>query len=188
MNKYKIMSAKQKLLTLDEFAEEIMAEKQPRALIILGTSQIEIQLRNLIQSFILPKKSKTNDADELLDGDTPLSTFSSRIKIAVRLGLIDVNLANQLNKLREIRNIAAHWTRFRILDSPLKDKVRDLQLLITARRSYKLTVERFYDDEELNDIQSLQAMLLTLSAIIASLENKFQNESLLKMYPPLIVN
>jgi hypothetical protein len=167
-----------KILTFDEFADELLAEQQPRALVILASSQIDIQLRNLIESFFWPKTSKTKDPDELLDGDTPLSTFSSRIKLCARLGLIDTALMNALNQLRTIRNMAAHWTVFGISESPLKEELRKFKALITARTSYQLTVDKFYGDDPLSDFQSFQACLLNISVLLASIETEVPNRAL----------
>ena len=96
-----------KQLSFDEFADELMVESQPRALIILATSQIDFQLRNILEKYLWLKSAKEKNEDEMLDGDNPLGTFSSRIKIAKRLGLIDAELYSVLNKLRDIRNSAA---------------------------------------------------------------------------------
>jgi len=102
------MRKEPKTLTFDEFADELLAERQPRALVILASAQIDTQLRRVIEGFLWQKPGKAKEADELFDGEGPLSTFSSRIKIALRLGIIDARLADALNKLRDVRNQAAH--------------------------------------------------------------------------------
>src|SRR5437773_1203134 len=103
------MRKEPKTLTFDEFADELMQEPQPRALVILASAQIDYQVRGLLDDFLWPKAAKPKEADELLDGDNPLSSFSSRIKMCHRLGLMDDGLANALHKLRAVRNQAAHW-------------------------------------------------------------------------------
>lgn len=177
------MRKEPKSLSFDEFADELLLEKQPRAIVILGSAQIDTQLRNIIESFIWPKAGKPNEVDELLDGDNPLSTFSSRIKISFRLGLIDERLLNALNKIREIRNQAAHWITFGVSDAPLRDQLKHLNAIITNRRSYSLTVSRFFTEEQkLNELETLQAMLLTLSAILGSIESRIHSKSLSTTY------
>jgi hypothetical protein len=131
------MRKEPKVLNFDEFAEELLAEKQPRALVILVSVKIDVQLRLLIETHLLPKFTKTNEDDELLDGMNPLSTFSSRIKICRRLGLIDDSLAGAIDKLRDIRNLAAHWISFGIADSP-RDLLRQLPRLADAEAQYKV--------------------------------------------------
>lgn len=60
----------------------------------------------------------TASADELLVGDSPLATFSSRIKIAVCLGLIDDRVKRDLNIIRAIRNEFAHQRGDLSFESP----------------------------------------------------------------------
>src|SRR5262245_52021169 len=114
------MRKEPRTLTFDEFADELMQERQPRALVILASAQIDYQIRSLLEEFLWPKASKPSAPDELFDGDNPLSSFSSRIKMCRRLGLLDDRLAGALHNLREIRNQAAHWISFGVADAPLK--------------------------------------------------------------------
>jgi hypothetical protein len=75
-------------------------------------AQTDTQLRSLCEAFLFKKSAKEKDDEELLDGDNPISTFSSRIKICKRLGLIDQALDDALNTLRSISNQSAHWISF----------------------------------------------------------------------------
>ncbi|MGD1083654.1 MAG: hypothetical protein ABSA47_02760 [Verrucomicrobiota bacterium] len=85
---------------LDEFARET-----DRAAVVLGAAKLDLQLYHLLQKVLLPNPCGT---DELLDGDAPLGTFSSRINLCYRLGLIDGVLARALHLIRKIRNSFAH--------------------------------------------------------------------------------
>jgi hypothetical protein len=156
-------------LGFDEFADELLKEKQPRALVILAAAKIDTQLRSLVEKILLPKAAKPTESDELLEGDNPLSTFSARTKICHRLGLIDDSIANTLDRLRGIRNQAAHWVTFGLGDAPLRDQCKHFRDLIQGRRSYKLTVERFFVDTDLDDFAALQATLLTVAVLLESL-------------------
>ena len=166
------------MLTFDEFADELLAESQPRALVILASAKIDTQLREVLEGFLWPKAGTVKDSDELFDGDGPLSTFSSRIKMALRLGIIDESFANALDKLRDIRNKAAHWISFGVAEAPLRDQLKNLQSLVAGRRSYKLTVSRFFTEGKLNDFESLQAILLTLSVLLGSIHDTVPERSL----------
>lgn len=182
------MRKEPKTLTFDEFADELLAEHQPRALVILASAQIDTQLRQVVEGFLWPKVGKAKDADELFDGESPLSSFSSRIKIAVRLGIIDGHLADALDKLRDVRNQAAHWISFGVADAPLRDQLKHLQSLVADRRSYKLTVAKFFTESQLNDFESLQAVLLTLSVLLGSIHSTIAERSLPKTQPPIKVD
>lgn len=76
-----------------------------RAAVILGAAKIEALLGQILERFLLPS---TSSIDDLLEGDSPLATFSSRIKLCHRAGLIDDHLAKLLNTFRRLRNGFAH--------------------------------------------------------------------------------
>ena len=175
------MRKEPKTLSFDEFADGLLSERQPRALVILASAQIDTQLRNVLEAFLWEKAGKSKDPDELFDGDSPLSSFSSRIKISRRLGLIDAALTNALDKLRDVRNQAAHWVSFGVANAPLRDQLKHLQTLITHRRSYHLTVSRFFAGQQLSDLESLQAVLLTLSVLLGSIHASMPERCLMKL-------
>jgi hypothetical protein len=175
------MNKESKTLTFDDFADELMAERQPRALIILASAKIDTQLRAILESFLHPKTGKVDAADDLFDGDTPLSSFSAKIKMSRRLGLVDEDLGQTLDLLRRIRNQAAHWVSFGIASPPLRDQVNSLQKSIMERRSYRLTVERFFDGAKLNEQEVLQATLLTLCVLLGTIHETMSKRSLPKV-------
>jgi DNA-binding MltR family transcriptional regulator len=95
------MASAQKPSLFDDFAEDLLEERSVRPLIIVGASKVDHLLREILSSHLLPKIAKKDEPDELLEGDRPLSTFSSRIKLCYRLGLIDKTMYTALEKLRE---------------------------------------------------------------------------------------
>lgn len=98
-------------------------EENDRAIVIIGAVNIDNLLRCLIESSLLPKRCKQ---DELFDGDSPLSTFSSKINLCYRVGLIDKGLASILHILRKIRNDFAHKIEGCDLNkSPHEDQIRE---------------------------------------------------------------
>ena len=86
------------------FVEEFKTETD-RASVILGAAKLDTLLSQLLERFLLPSVSSN---DELLEGDSPLSTFSARINICCRLGLIGSDFAKSLHLVRRIRNSFAH--------------------------------------------------------------------------------
>lgn len=182
------MHKEPKTLTFDDFADELMAERQPRALVILASAKIDAQLRSILEIFLYPKAGNEKDPDELFDGDTPLSSFSSKIKMTRRLGLIDADLYHTLDLLRKIRNQAAHWVSFGVATTPLRDQLNHLQKLVASRRSYKLTVERFFAGSKPNDKQTLQAVLLTLCVLLGGIHESTHKTALSKIHKPIKLN
>lgn len=90
--------------SIQEFHEEIKGEND-RATVILGAAKLDFLLYQLLIKVLLPN---TSSRDDLFDGEAPLSSFSAKIRMAHRLGLIDSDLTRALHLLRKIRNSFAH--------------------------------------------------------------------------------
>lgn len=90
------------------FYDELMKET-PRAAAIVGAAFIDGWLRRLLENMMV---NNPKVIEELLGSekkaDSPLSTFSARIKAAYCLGLVSENEYNDLNLVRKIRNKCAH--------------------------------------------------------------------------------
>ncbi|MCX6177777.1 MAG: hypothetical protein NT163_00080 [Chlorobiales bacterium] len=77
-----------------------------RASVILTGSIADELLRTLLSARLIPV---TSSSDELFDGaNAALGTFSSRIEMSYRIGLISVKFARDLHLIRKIRNEFAH--------------------------------------------------------------------------------
>ena len=86
------------------FMGEFVTESD-RAAVILGAAKGEFQLGQILETFLLPSTAAT---DDLLEGDAPLATFSAKIKVCHRLGLIDDTFVKVLNTFRKLRKGFAH--------------------------------------------------------------------------------
>ena len=150
----------------DEFADDLLAERTARPLFIVGTSKVENLLFLVLRQHLLPKKTRPNDQDELLEGDRPLATFSARIKLCYRLGLIDETLYQALEQLRNIRNQCAHSIIFDVTSPPIREREAALRKSFAQRKSYRLTKERYFGSKKLTATEELQCVLLTLCALL----------------------
>lgn len=120
------------------FVEEFKNESD-RAAVILGAAKVDSLLAQILDRHLRPSLSSN---DELLDGDSPLSTFSSRINVSYRLGLITADFAKSLHLLRRIRNSFAHEVSGVSLESgPHADRVTSLLLPLR-----KLPFFKFFRD------------------------------------------
>jgi hypothetical protein len=98
----KIEELHKKVLT---YAKQFLCESD-RASILLTAAMIDHRLKELLSKYlVLPKGN-----DDILSekGANPLNTFSSRHKIAYRLGLISPELDKSISDIRDIRNHCAH--------------------------------------------------------------------------------
>lgn len=106
-----------------EFITEFMTESD-RAAVILGAAKLDLLLYQLLTKYFVPSPSSK---DELLDGDSPLGTFSSKIHLAYRLGLIGADFTRALHMIRKIRNSFAHEVAECNLNSGAhRDRVKEL--------------------------------------------------------------
>jgi hypothetical protein len=111
------------LAEFGSFVDEFKGESD-RAAVILGAAKIDLLLYQILTQFLLPS---TGGRDELLDGDAALGTFSAKIHIAYRLGLIDAEFTRALQLVRKIRNAFAHEVAGCNLGSGAhRDRVKEL--------------------------------------------------------------
>jgi hypothetical protein len=89
----------------DIFDGEFKKESD-RASVILAASIFDNVLTELLKNHFV---SNAASSDDLFDGaNAPLSTFSAKITISHRLGLISSTFARDLHLIRRIRNEFAH--------------------------------------------------------------------------------
>lgn len=97
------------------------------AVIVAASKKDELLAFN-IRKRLLPCPQKK---DELLESERGLGTFSNRIDLAYRLGLISADLAKALHIFRCIRNDFAHAYEGQSLDvAPHRDRVEELSTRI----------------------------------------------------------
>jgi len=100
MNKY--LHAKR---WYDLFQKEF-AKETDRAAVILSAAMLDRVLENLLRTRLVPIPGSE---DSLFNAPyAPISTFSAKIDLAYRIGLISANLCRDLHLIRRIRNDFAH--------------------------------------------------------------------------------
>lgn len=114
---------------VEEFSRE-----SDRAGVILASARLEELLYELLERVLIPI---TGSRDDLLDADGPISTFSARIQLSYRMGLISAATARALNLIRKIRNSFAHEAHGVTLDAGAhRDRVRQLVLPMAKNKSF----------------------------------------------------
>ena len=164
--------------SFDAFADDLLAERSARSLIIVGASKVDDLLLEVLRTFLLPAKKTGRSNDELLEGDRPLATLSSRIKMCRRLGLIDETLYRALEQLRSLRNLCAHEISFDHAAAPARDHLAELGRLVGSRSSYNLTRKRYFDSSNLlQSIEQCQCLLLTVCILLEMIRSKIDRTS-----------
>jgi DNA-binding MltR family transcriptional regulator len=90
------------------YAQKVLKEMQKdsdRATAILLGAELDDILQQILSKRLLPPKSKSA---RLLEQDSPMGSFSARIELAYRLGLINPLVHGELHLIRKIRNEFAH--------------------------------------------------------------------------------
>jgi hypothetical protein len=162
----------------DLFVEDFLGEKSFRPMLIVGASKIDDLLLRILQKHLVSIVSGAKD--EFLEGDNPLGTFSARIKLTHRLGIIDTNFYKLLEQVRKIRNLSAHGIDFDINKSPIKEHLHELQKGIKGRNSYNLTKQRYFNNAIGANATELQCTLLTICVILQAILEKINQTTGIK--------
>ena len=109
-----------------KFLIEQFSKESDRAAVILVASILDEILETLIKSRLTPVPTAQ---DSLFDNATsPLSSFSSKIDMAFRIGLISGKLARDIHIIRKIRNSFAHDVYGCSFENgSVKSRVRELE-------------------------------------------------------------
>jgi hypothetical protein len=149
-----------------EFVEEFRSESD-RAAVILGVAKLDVVMYQIMQKALLPTPGS---ADELLDGDSPLGTFSAKINLLYRLGLIDAGFARSLHMVRKVRNAFAHEVSGCRLDSGSHgDRVKELASGLKSLGFFEDIRDHFFNGETGPAVD----FRIVLSLMVARLENIF---------------
>jgi hypothetical protein len=141
-----------------------LAKEGERAAVVLGASRADSLLEELLKAALRPHPG---NSDNLFDPDRALGTFSARISLAFRMGLIDASCEHALQMLRKIRNDFAHSANRASLDES-RHRSRVMELVREAKKggkSYEQMLSYFEKCEP-----TLRVFCASVSLVIARLE------------------
>ena len=169
----------------DEFQEliEEFKKESDRATVILSAAKLDAQLYLLLSKVLKPASS---NQDELLDGDGPLGTFSSKINIAQRLGLIDIHFAKSLHLIRRIRNAFAHeFKSMSLTNGGHADRIRELTVHFKDYLDYQNIKALYFKDEDGLNIDFKMIVVLAIIRLDTAIHYSEQiTESGTTLIPP----
>ncbi|ANQ26844.1 hypothetical protein BA894_10430 [Vibrio natriegens] len=118
------MDIKDRNQHIENFLKTLRSESD-RGSVIVAASLLDDVLAKLLKARLAPSLEKK---DELFDDhSSPFSTFSARIDLAYRLGLLRPNARASLHQLRKIRNNFAHVSNPKGFDSDsTKSRIQEL--------------------------------------------------------------
>lgn len=141
-----------------------LANEGERSAVVLGASRADTILEEMLK---IALHNHPGGDDNLFDLDRPLSTFSARIALSFRLGLIDEACEHALQMLRKIRNEFAHSISKASL-SESRHRNRVLELAREAKKSGQI----YTDFEKIfaNCEPMLREFCTAVTIILARLE------------------
>lgn len=93
-----------------------------RGMVLVSAAMLEEALLELLVAFLVPNALSS---DPMFDGPTaPLSSFSAKIDLSYRLGLLSDKFCRDLHVIRRIRNDVAHKPKsFSFEDGGARDRI-----------------------------------------------------------------
>lgn len=154
-----------------EFLMSEFKKESDRASVILVASLIDESLTTVLRSKLIPVPSAT---DDLFDGATaPLATFSSKIDMSFRLGLISSRLCRDIHIIRKIRNSFAHDIyNCNFENGSVKSRVMELYNTCEVSSFYHYLVE----DKNPKIEQGTRGIFLFISSAILFTINSLQDK------------
>ena len=109
----------------DGLLQQEFARESDRACVIVAVALLDSALECLLKSRLVACASSN---DSLVDGSyAPISTFSARVDLAHRIGLISARFTRDLHLIRKIRNEFAHnITGASFEDASVRSRVLEL--------------------------------------------------------------
>jgi DNA-binding MltR family transcriptional regulator len=103
----------------------VLNQESDRGLVLAGAAYIDDCLKALLEASFI---EDMNVIEALLDSDGPRSSFSSHIKLAYLLGLLEVDEYRDLELIRKMRNECAHSHKeVDLSQSPYRDRISELK-------------------------------------------------------------
>ncbi|WP_217070660.1 hypothetical protein [Burkholderia gladioli] len=140
-----------------------------RASVILAAAQLDTELEVVLKHVLVPFPG---GADPLFDADRALGSFSAKILMAHRLGIITLDFENSLQLVRKIRNDFAHQIETESLASSRQhDRVETLYQKFNSSDRFMEIASNIFQWEDINATQEQRKLVACCSAMIAMLRN-----------------
>ena len=139
--------------------------------VLVGITRLEYELEKYLTSFLIESPTGVED----LFGTGPLSTFSSKISLARRLGLINNELQNTIDSMRKIRNMVSKQGDNKVFESEkLIRIIKNMQSSYSGNRNYmeiKSKVARSEKFQSISKTNELKAdFILVLYYLLYTLQ------------------
>ena len=135
-----------KYISEDEDQKEffnILNSESDRGLVLVGSSHLDGVLMDILKLYLREPRVAN---DTLFSFQGALGSFSNRIEMAYRLGLICTNFAYVLDRIRKSRNqMAHHIENFALENSPHKDLIDDCIDVMVDSQFFSAIIQAYRD-------------------------------------------
>src|SRR5450830_482812 len=149
--KKKKFNSKEKI----NFLKQEFKGSSDRAAAIIGGAFLEDYLESMLQYYFI---ADTKHDSVIFEGNGPLSTFSAKISLCYRIGLISKNEYEKLEAIRAIRNKFAHELSFlNFFDQSIAARCKNIEYpveMITP--DYEGEVEVIEGIENIGEIEDIE--------------------------------
>ena|SRR5579862_6438575 len=143
-----------------------LMQEGERAAVVVGAARLELALERLLTRVMQPHPG---GSDNLFDPERPLGTFSAKISLAFRLGLLDPKVESALQLIRRIRNEFAHSVGAASLsENSHANRLRELTDRCRADSHYEIAIENM---RKVPGTEKLQLFCAALILLIAAIES-----------------
>ncbi|MBN2561440.1 MAG: hypothetical protein JXQ75_10980 [Phycisphaerae bacterium] len=143
--------------------ERLVAEiavESDRAAAVLAVAGMDDRLRALLKKILV---AQTSQSISLLRPEDPLGSFSAKIEVLYRIGLIGSDIHREFHLIRKIRNKFAHLSDEISFDnSPVSDIANDLTTpqLVAKMPSFSVSLTEVHPRDKFNLAAAFLLMLL----------------------------
>ncbi|MGU2417856.1 hypothetical protein [Burkholderia cenocepacia] len=146
-----------------------LLRESERAAVILAAAQLDVELEGAIKQVLVPHPGGN---DPLFDADRALGTFSAKILMAHRLGIISLEFEHALQIIRKIRNDFAHQIDTSSLaHEPQRARLETLFSKFKRSERFGRVVELVNGIDEISATPEQRKLVACCAVMIASLGN-----------------
>lgn len=159
----------------------ILKDESDRGAVLIAASMLDVALENLLKKKLVDSEKRS---DPIFENNGSLGTFSSKIEMSYRLGLISKQQKLMFNTFRQLRNEFAHSSiPLTLSDNAIRDRLqaafdhnpilRDLYVDAVQASTYEdHGISQEETDNKLKSGRFLLDMVFTLE--ICKLENSLE--------------
>ncbi len=137
-----------------------------RSCAVLAAAILDDRLDRLLKAVLLPGAAKGED--RLLGRGGVADSFSARIELAYRVGLLSANVRKALDWLREIRNEAAHRTEFSFDADAIRSRAKNVVVALELKTRFPRSLQEPYASSKGHFVASTFVLACVLEAVAAS--------------------